>query len=86
MKNGDVVGVALDLITKRVYFHVNGRWRNGDPNTATGGTRVRRGMRFFPAVSISASSNDSGADSWTANFGASSFVYASPLGFSPFDS
>lgn len=74
---GQVIGVALDVSTARVYFSNNGAWLTGsDPATNTGGRPTGlSGMDSYPAVSPNGTM-------LTANFGQSAFKYPPPSGYS----
>lgn len=81
---GDVIGVALDIGTGRVWFSKNGSWQNaGDPAAGTGQAatititnpvRPQVGL-YYPSAAPFASA--------TVNFGASPFAYSPPVGFNP---
>jgi hypothetical protein len=82
----EVLGIAFDTTAKLGWVRVkNSRWNGSataDPATGTGGFSVS-GLNagpYFPCFN----SNVNGA-SITANFGASSFTYAIPSGFSGLD-
>jgi hypothetical protein len=82
---GDVIGLAIDLTNKRIWFRKNtGSWigTSGTPNPATntGGfdltNLVANSARVYPAV------NNSGAlAKFTANFGTTGFTGSAPSGF-----
>jgi hypothetical protein len=73
----DVIGVAWDADNDRIHFAKNGTWQNsGDPVAGTNAAFTGLTGTFFPAIICY-----SGAQ-WTANFGASSFAYSPPSGFS----
>lgn len=63
----DVIGVALDMDTKKLTVYKNGTLV-GDISTALSGT-------VYPAVSLS------GGRAVTVNFGASAFTHSAPSGF-----
>jgi len=82
--NGDIIGVAVDLDNKLVWFRVapSGNW-NGNasfsPATATGGSNIAAitsGMAICPFVGSSTST-----PSYTANFGDTAFSGSTPSGF-----
>jgi hypothetical protein len=74
---GDVVGVALDVDARVVYFSINGVWQGGgDPDAGDGGIPVGIAAgTVFPALSLQSS------DAMTANFGQSAFAHQPPSGF-----
>ena len=65
--SGDVIGVALDAGSNTITFHVNGALRTPTANAISGGN-------YFPAV-------NSQSTTFTANFGATAFVYPVPSGY-----
>jgi hypothetical protein len=79
----DVIGVALDLDNHRVWFSKNGVWQaGGDPaagtNPAYSSMPPNSGL-YYPACAME--STDTTIAQCTANFGASSFTYPVPSGF-----
>jgi hypothetical protein len=81
---GDVACIALDLGSKRVWFRRNnGLWENSgtdNPATNTGGLDVSAyfaSAAAFPIVTFTSTGL-----SHTGNFGATSFAYSAPSGFS----
>lgn len=79
---GDIVSIALDLDVGEIYFAVNGTWI-GDGNPATNTNPVFSGLSgdFFAWASLWPSYTEP-LEYVTANFGASSFVYSVPSGYS----
>ena len=82
---GDVIGMAIDLDNKKVWFRKNnGAWigTSGTPDPATnvGGFDLTSTMsgnqQIFPAVNLSGSSAK-----FTANYGQTAMTYALPAGF-----
>lgn len=78
--SGDVIGVAVDSVARKIWFAKNNTWQSGDPNTGTGGTTLSTAAAIFPAWSAS---NTTGTG--YTNFGGSPFAYALPTGFSRMD-
>jgi len=79
---GDIIGVALDMDYGRVWFSKNGVWQDsGLPTTNTNPAFLIPNVEWFYAIW---SGYDSGEV--TANFGASSFAYDPPVGFTSFGS
>lgn len=75
----DLIGVAVDLTARRIYFAKNNVWQaGGDPASGTGGQTLGAGG-FYIAGSTGGTS--AGSTSGTLNVGASSFVYTAPIGF-----
>jgi hypothetical protein len=76
--SGGVIGVALDLDSRVIYFSVNGVWQGGgDPSMGTGGLSLGSvSESLYPALSLGV------GDVLTVNFGQSAFARAAPSGFS----
>jgi len=81
--SGDVIRVAVDLTARKAWFSRNGANWNGnpahDPATGAGGVTVAATLSFAPAVGFG--NSHANGNYVTANFGASTFVYAVPSGF-----
>jgi len=74
----DVIMIAVDFDAGKIWWGKNGTWvLSGDPGAGTNESWSSVSGEFFPAVS-----QTSDADSVTANFGATAFVYTPPTGFS----
>ena len=79
--DGDIVGVALDLNAGKIWWSKNGVWQaSGDPVAGTGEAYSGLTGDIYPMVSLYQNSN-----AITANFGASTFTYTPPTGFSGLD-
>ncbi len=78
--NGDTLCVAVDFGAKKSWFRKNGgNWNNSgsnDPTTGVGGVSFGNTGPYFALVNGS-----DGSTSYTANFGASSFSFTMPSGF-----
>jgi hypothetical protein len=79
LANTDVVGVAIDIDAKTVWFSRNGTWTQGDPGTATSpeGTIPGVGTTYYPA----ACAEFPIALAVSLRTKASEFVYPIPTGF-----
>jgi len=79
---GNVVCIALDMETGRVWFRTNGgNWNNNgsaNPVTNVGGIPIFAGLPIMPMFSAYALN-----DSCTVNFGGSAFAQSQPSGFAP---
>lgn len=74
---GDVIQVALDMDNGKVWFGKNGTWQNsGNPASGTNPAFTGISGTFYPFFGA-----NGGSQSVTANFGASSFSYSAPSGF-----
>jgi len=73
---GNVVSIAVDIDSGHLWIALNGVWQDGDPNTGVNPSFTGVTGPLYAAASV----YKNGA--WTANFGASSFAYALPTGFS----
>lgn len=87
LSEGNVLGIALDLDARLVWFRVGaGNWNNSgtaDPATGTGGISLPAGMStgaVYAAVSVQTT-----GDQFTVNFGATAFANAPPSGYSAFN-
>ena len=78
---GNVVSVAVDFGTGKIWWGKNGAWfASGDPAAGTNEAFSNLANWLYPAVSAS-----NGAKV-TANFGASAFAHTPPSGFVAWDS
>ena len=76
----DVIGVALNMDSKKVWFAKNGTWQaSGDPSTGTNEafSGLPNKEMFFGAGHFSAA----GSSSFVFNFGQRPFAYTAPTGF-----
>lgn len=75
---GDVIGVAFDADTGKVWFAKNGTWQaSGDPAAGTNpATTLTTGMPFYFAAQLFETTD------LDANFGQRAFAYTAPTGFS----
>jgi hypothetical protein len=95
LKEGDVIGMAVNVTDRTTWFRLNGsNWNNDmfeleellnqDPVTGHGGIPVPDG-RIGPAVTLGGfagtSFKGSPGDSWTANFGAKAYRNLPPEGY-----
>lgn len=74
----DIVGVAVDMDYRMIYFSKNGVWQNCDPSSLVGGIEIDLDPAHpeqFPDVEVSVNGT------LTANFGASALLYPIPTGF-----
>lgn len=76
---GDVLSVAIDADANKVWFAKNGVWQaSGNPAAGTGFAFDNVTGTIFGAYGVH---DDTGTQSTTANFGATSFAYTPPSGF-----
>lgn len=74
---GDIISVALDMDTGKIWWAKNGSWeKTGDPGAGTGEQYSGISDTFYAAASLYTLN-----DQLTANFGASAFSYTVPGGF-----
>lgn len=82
---GDVISCAVDLVNNHVWMRRNGGQWNGtstaDPAGNNGGGGSWGGASVAPVIGFSNAGSPVSGDNFTANFGATSFVYAVPFGF-----
>ena len=76
----DIIGIALDLDEKKIYFHKNGTYINsGNPNTKANPDTVQNldsGIYVFQAGSDGQNNITA-----SANFGQQAFTYTPPAGY-----
>lgn len=91
LRDGDVIMLAIDLQDRLAFWGMNGEWMNGVPG-AQGGQSLQSsaGDQWTPFVNVTASERNrtppQGGERWIANFGASRFKYALPVGFDSYGS
>jgi hypothetical protein len=82
--NASVISIAVDLVNQRIWFRVSGgNWNNSgtaNPATNTGGIDISSVFTGVAAYACYAAGNIN--NNGTANFGATSFAYTVPSGFS----
>lgn len=76
IKDGDLIGIALDMDEQVLYWHLNGQWMTGRPGSGVGEPMIDSGEEYFIAVSV-----QDKAESWRVNFGANPFRFPAPDGF-----
>ena len=81
---GDVIGVAVDLDNRKIWFRIapSGNWNNSgtaNPATNVGGVTIPAGA-MVPSCTFGGPLGTAG-QTQTVNFGASAFVGAVPSGF-----
>ena len=74
--SGAVYGVAVDMDARKVWFHQNGTWLNGDPTTG-----VSTNADLLPALDYQFICSMYSTAGITWNFGDSAFSYTPPTGF-----
>lgn len=79
IKDGDTIGIALDMDEQLLYWHLNGEWRTGRPDSGIGEPMVHVGQEYFIAVSV----QDKG-EAWRINFGSTPFRFPRPDNFQPY--
>lgn len=75
LKNGDIIGVAMDLDNSKLYFYVN-----GEPKSRFNSIQIKPAMEYWVGIYTKNKNN-----SWSANFGAQPFKYPVPSGFKAFN-
>lgn len=79
---GDVIGVAINFTTGKIWFSKNNTWQNsGDPVAGTGQAWAGITGEYFPALSMFTNTYQV-----TGRFKVSSFTYSPPTGFSAWES
>ena len=78
---GDIIGVAMDIDNRKIFFSRNGVWQNsGNPANGTNPAAVLPAISgtWFPAIGMYM------VQSVIANFGQRPFVYNAPVNFKSF--
>ncbi|MCB9556950.1 MAG: hypothetical protein H6707_12660 [Deltaproteobacteria bacterium] len=74
---GDVIGLAVDLDNKRIYFAKNNLWLSGNPATGSGGFSFgNTSTTRYPMATLST------GDAMLAAFEAEQLTFAPPAGYS----
>ena len=80
IKNGDIVGFAVDFDKGQIYTSYNGEWIVGMPELGKTSYKFKNdGRMYFASVVVPRYST------WKANFGSSVFKYQMPKGFKPYN-
>lgn len=78
--NGDIVGMAININTRKIWFAKNGSWlESGDPAADSSPA-----FSNLPSIPVFAHV-DVRRSTCTVNFGASAFTYTPPSGFVSWD-
>lgn len=78
LKHRDVIGIAIDVDARQLFYSRNGAWLNGQPGGGAG-IPLKGGPSQVVAALLT------GDDTWTANFGKTQFRYPLPRGFKSYD-
>ena len=78
LKHRDVIGIAIDMDARQIFYSRNGAWLNGQPGGGAG-IPLKSGPSQVVAALLT------GEDTWTANFGKTQFRYPLPRGFRSYD-
>jgi hypothetical protein len=76
--NGDVLSIAYDAVTGKIWFGKNGTWFEGDPSAGTGASYTGITAETIP---FGSTFSNSGATGHYVNFGQRPFAYTAPSGF-----
>jgi hypothetical protein len=77
----DVIGIALDKDTNKLYFSKNGTWQNSaDPAAGTGSLNISSIAGLETLIGVCDNENE-GSATFQANFGQRPFAYTPPTGF-----
>lgn len=82
--NGDVIGIAYDATTRKVWFRKNGTWIAGDPVAGTGETETLPSGTYYPGASLYTCGGGAGTMDVDIFVAASEFANAAPSGFSAY--
>lgn len=82
--NGAVIGIAIDFDAGKIWFSQNGTWVNVGAGVGNPATGANPSYTFTPNTALYAAASIINTTALvTANFGATSFAYTAPTGFSP---
>jgi hypothetical protein len=79
LKDGDLIGLALDMDEQVLYWHRNGHWVTGRPGSGLGEPMLETNEEYFIAVSLG-----DNTESWRINLGTTPFRFPVPEGFLPY--
>ncbi len=86
LRDGDVIGLAIDVTQGHLYVRHNATWVGGPPENGNPLIRITQDREYVVAVDVGAPSQDySKTDTWTGNFGATPFRHPLPQGFEPYE-
>lgn len=86
LKNGDVVGMAVDLDNGKIYYSINGAWKRNPLNIREGADIPKYNLKYYIAVSATSEgkAENSNDDSWIAVFDKYGMKYPIPMGYKPY--
>ncbi len=84
-KKDDIFGVAIDYDKGRLYYHINGVWISGKPDTNLG-LRFQRKTMQYPVFVATGNRKGRKGVYWRVNLGRKGFKYDVPVGFKPYGS
>jgi hypothetical protein len=73
--DGDIIGVAVDIVAQKIYWSINGVWQSSNPSAGTGGISIGSGT-YYPAIGLIRE-----ADYADVEFTLGNFSYTPPTGF-----
>ena len=80
----DVIGVAVDFDSGKIWYAKNNTWQSGDPSTGNSPTNTfTTGLTLHSEIYTD---NSSGTKSGSFNFGQRAFTYTPPTGFKALNS
>lgn len=81
-EQNDIVMIAVDLNTRKVWLGKNGTWHGvGDPGAGTGETYLYNAAITGAVFLCGGGASDADPVAITANFGATAYIYVPPAGF-----
>ncbi len=85
LRDGGVVGVAMNLDDDKLYFAVDGKWIGAHPGQ-TDGIQLDPELEYLPAATACGKKGRPDlAETWIFNFGREPFLFAPPHGFDAYD-
>lgn len=86
LKNGDIIGMAVDLDNGKIYYSINGVWKRKPLNITEGADIPKYNLKYYIAVSATSEgkAENSNDDSWIVGFDKYGMKYPIPMGYKPY--
>lgn len=86
LKNGDIIGMAVDLDNGKIYYSINGVWKRKPLNITEGADIPKYNLKYYIAVSATSEgkAENSNDDSWIVGFDKYGIKYPIPMGYKPY--
>jgi hypothetical protein len=86
LKNGDIIGMAIDLDNGKIYYSINGAWKRNPLNIKDGLDIPKYNLKYYMAISETSEgkAENSNDDSWIVGFDKYGMKYPIPMGYKPY--